>query len=402
MDSVKILVIDRDERSRSQLVNLLSSRSGYNVKSESSWGEALFESLPVYAPDIIIINLVPEEGAGLRLAEKIMRLQADRQPYMIITSPQLRPELIRSAIRIGIKDFLSQPYDAEEINSVIQSAVKFHEELERQISGKGHIFSFFGAKGGVGCTTLSVNVGVVCAQEMPESKVLLIDLNLQSGHDALFLNLRSKYSLFDVVQNIEKLDIDILLKTLPRHASGLYLLPGLFRIEEAEMVTAQQVGSLLEVLNTNFELILIDNHPFFNDISLKALDASDKILLISTLDLPTIYNSKRCLELFNKLNYPQDKILVVLNRYEHYAGLNPAEMEKVLHWPVFGRVTEHDIGVVTACVNHGVPIVLKSPNCKMSEDLIDIALQLIGKEREIKVKPQQKAGLFSGFFKRQG
>ncbi len=396
---IKVLLIDRDDSSRASLYNLLASDPLLTLRSESSWGEALLESLPAYAPQIVIANLYPDENAGLRLVERIMKLTADQPPVMIITGPTLRPEVLRSAIRLGIRDFFGQPYNRDEVLNVVHAAVKYLSERERIETGKGQIWSFFGAKGGVGCTTLAVNLGVACARRTSE-KVLLVDLNLQSGHDALYLNVKSKYTVFDVLQNLENLDLDVLLKTMPRHASGLYVLPGLFHIEEAELVTGAQIGTLLDILCSSFDLILVDNHPFFNEVSLKALDLSEKIFLISTLDLPTIYNSKRVLDLFTKMGYLQDKILVVLNRYEFYPGLQPQEMEKVLRFPIFGRVNEHDIGVVTACANHGVPIVLKVPHSKMSRDILDIADRLMGTESEFEESKKPSFGLFKNVFKR--
>ncbi len=226
-------------------------------------------------------------------------------------------------------------------------------------------------------------------------QVIVVDLNMQFGNDALFLNLKSKFSVFDVAKNIDEIDTALLKKTLPRHSTGVTLLPSPFRIEDAEGISGSHISRIIQLLRSQYDWILIDSHPYFNEVSIQALDEADRVLLVSVLDLPTIYNTKRCLELFQKMGYGREKALLVLNRYLSYEGADLPEMERLLDYPIFARIPNQDFSSAIGCINQGVPITLKMPGANMSQAILEMTNQLDGRVNGKEHPPAGKTGLFT-------
>ena len=168
-------------------------------------------------------------GTGLGLAEKIIR--SAPRTTLFVTSSDKNPDIIIKAMRSGAKEFMRQPYDRDEMTGAFR---KFRMSDPGSGDGVSHgrIVSVFGMKGGVGATTIAINLAVNLAGHT-KRKVVLVDLNLQLGNAALFLNIKPKYSIVDIAGGIEEIDPVTVKGILPRHESGMYLLSGPPRPEQA-------------------------------------------------------------------------------------------------------------------------------------------------------------------------
>lgn len=365
MDTVfKILVVDLDNASQSGFKSILQNIPGVKLIFESKELNRVYAAVQKDSPHIILLNLQPKVEDALKLSEKISINFP--QVKIFATARNARSDLIIRAMRAGAREFIMQPINKEELVTAVKSEIRIKRYTQKAPQAHGVVYAFHGVKGGIGSTTTAANTAIALAQKT-EKDVILIDLNLQMGNAALYFDIKSKYSILDVIKNLDDLDLALLKESLPKHDSGVRLLSPPLRIEEAEMITPCYIEDILALLRNIFDYILIDTHNYFDDITLKVLDESDKVLLISYLDVPTIFNTQKCLDLFTKLGYNKDKLLLLLNRYFLSTEIDSNAMEELIHYPIFYRLPLYESKNTIEAVNRGIPFYLLSPNSKYSQ-----------------------------------
>ncbi len=374
MDAVfKILVVDPDDASKSGFKTILQKIPGIKLTFETKELNKVYTAVQKDQPHIILLNLQPNVEEALKFSEKISNNFPDTKIFA--TARNARSDLIIRAMRAGAREFIMQPINKEELISSVKSEIRIKRYTQKARPAHGIVYSFMGVKGGVGSTTTAANTAVMLARKAKKD-VILVDLNLQLGNAALYFDIKSKYSILDVIKNMEDLDLALFKESLPKHESGVRLLSPPLRIEEAEMIKAGHIEDILALLRNIFDSIVVDTHNQFDDITLKVLDESDQVLLLSYLDVPTIFNTQKCLDLFTKLGYSQDKVLLVLNRYFLSTDIDANAMEELIHYPVFHRLPLYDHKNCMDAVNRGIPFTLMSPNCKYSSRIEQLIAKL--------------------------
>ena len=395
--TASIILIDANAESTQALKVLLKSMPSVTIEEETTDLATGYELISRNKPAIAIINLSPEEDAALKVAQKIAMNCPDTT--MFVTSSESKPELIIRAMRAGAREYLMQPYRKEELASAVKSFFRSQQQNHKAAGKNGKIISVFGVKGGIGTTTIATNLAVAIANHT-KKETILIDLNLQMGNTALFLNLKPKYSILDVAKNIQDIDIQLLKDTMPKHSSGLNLLPGPSRIEDSESFTESNLFEILTLFKSIYDYIVIDTNNVFDEISIKALDESDHVLVISSPDLPTVHNTKRCLSLFKMMGYSREKVLLVLNRHTPYDGIDLDDIEESMNYPIFKKIPNHDYVSVIRSINEGKPITMRMPDSKLSACFMDIAKNFNGAISETEMKPKEKKRFLKSLLKK--
>jgi pilus assembly protein CpaE len=248
----------------------------------------------------------------------------------------------------------------------------------------GRIVTVFSAKGGAGKTTVATNLGAALADKGARS-VCLVDLDLQFGDVAIVLQLFPENTIADAVPLGQELDAAALQTLLTQHSPGLAAVIAPTDPSQAAEVTAPLVARLLELLRRQFDFVIVDTPPAFDDQVLAALDASDLVALVATLDIPALKNLKLTLETLDLLNYPKDRIRVLLNRSDSKVGLSLAEVEKTLRSPISAQIPSSR--EVPASINRGTPLMLDDPKHPVSGAIrgfaIEHVLPLAGATRTI-------------------
>ncbi|HNW58189.1 MAG TPA: AAA family ATPase [bacterium] len=366
--------------------NLLQEMDSIHLAGRSEeWksGQALLTTLH---PQLALLDL-GEGEEGLKHLAKWSALFPGT--LFFCTARAARPELIIRAMRAGAREFLLPEGEADEIYRAIASARRWLEGGSGR-PAKAKLVCCFGVKGGMGTTTLAANLAVAAAHYSP-LRVLLLDTKLQLGNAALFLDLQPRITLLQILENLATLDSARLHSTLARHSSGLYFIAGPENMEEADMITAEALGQIIELLRLEFDLIFIDSDDHFDEVTIRALDEADTIYAIAQLDVSTVYNLKRTLALFRRMGYEEDKVAVILNRYPQKMTDELASIEKSINRPIACRLPFQENGVLIESINVGEPIVLSRPRHPFSQQVMQLA-KLVLPDQPVETTAASRSG----------
>ncbi len=386
-DRTNIVVIDLDEISCRVTQAILQEIPGIAVHTETQDFAQGLDIIKQLNPEIVILNIYPDQEPVFETARKITQIFPKID--LFITSRQADSIVVIRAMRAGAREFICQPVRKEELITAVSKAVQRKKQVKHDKTSNSKVITILGAKGGVGTTTIAINMATSLAL-LTKKDVIVVDLNLQFGCAALLLNTKTKYTIFDIVKNIDHIDITLIKKLLPKSSVGVSVLAPPHELESADMITGDHVEQVIMLLRKIYDYIIIDASHVFDDVTIKAMDESDRVLIISSLDVPTIFNTKRCLDLFQKMGYGAEKVSLVINRHSSMDDINFPSMDKVYDYPVFWRLPNQDDESVLTSINKGIPISQMMPNAKISQNITKLVRNFNGaippEECDLKLK----------------
>jgi pilus assembly protein CpaE len=308
---------------------------------------------------------------------------------VIVVSPTKDPELILRAMRAGAREFVLES-DHEELKLAVRSQAQVTEQVG---DGNGAVITIFGAKGGVGCTTISTNLAG--ALQAGGNRVCIIDLDFHLGDVLSFMDVSGNYSITDVLQNMGRLDRELLESSMMRHPTGVNVLAQSGKMEEAEHIKGSDIGNLLNFLRKHYNYVLLDGVKGFDEISLAALDSSQHVLMVLTQDVPAVRNGQRCLELFGRLGYDQTKVKLVLNRYQKSSKITLDVVAETLKVPVSHAIANDFVSVIDA-INRGLLLRDAAPRARLTQDIQGLTALVAGSRRDQAPRKSFLGGLFGG------
>lgn len=304
----------------------------------------------------------------------------------------------KSAMYVGAVDVIQSKLTEDDMNQAAQKAVNVIEyklekvPLLKEDAKDGKIITVCSTKGGVGKTTISVNLAVSLAKA--NIKVAIVDLDLQFGDVSITLDLHPKKTIYDWIKESFEVGREDVLSFMTKHPTGIEVMPAPTLPEFADIVTGESVAYLLEELQKNFDFIIVDTPPALIETSLVAIERSDTILLITSMDLPTIKNGKIAIETLDLLGL-KDRIRVVLNRDTPMDDMNLETVEKILGMNVYARIPS-DYKVVVISLNQGNPFVLTNPKAQVSKGIEQLAIKMTDQEDST-----EKNNLFKRLFNKK-
>jgi len=373
---IKVLITDDTQTTRVSIRKLIEFHPEIAVVGEAANAEEAIAKTKELQPDVVLMDINMPGMDGIA-ATAVLAAEAP-QASIVIMSVQGEKEYLRRAMTAGAKDYLTKPFSGDELLQTIRQ-VYGNEQQRRKVvtldkKAEGTVMTVFSAKGGVGKTTLAVNLGVAIAAKTRQ-RVCIVDADLQFGDVSLFLNLLPKATVADLVADIDGLDGKQLAGYLTRYNEYVDVLAAPLRPEQAELVTGAHLSAALKVLRTVYQYVIVDTAPSFNEAMLATLDEADQVLVVSSLDLPTIKNVKLCLEIMDSLAYGGEKVKLVLNRASSEGGMDVKEVEESLRRSFAGTVPS-DGKVVVGSVNRGVPFVVTNPEAPVSQSVFTLAKNL--------------------------
>lgn len=379
------------------------------VVAETEELESLIDLTLRSEPDLILLGIRLDEEEGIRLIQELI----DKTPttkIIVFTDVEATSEQIQTVMLAGARALLDYPIKIDRFKEtflrVFEVIKKERAYLEAEVPKEeipSKKIAVFSTKGGVGRTLIATNLAVALAKILTPKghKVALVDLDLQFGDIAIMLDIvptKTISGLTKEINQLGKLDKELLEGYLARHEqSGLYVLSAPLKPEEAELVSSEHIETILNEMAKHYVFCIIDTPKHLMDTTLTALNLSSQILLLLTLDLPTIKNGKLCLEIMDSLDYG-DKVGLVINRAGTQMGIEDKEVIEALDRPILGFIPS-DGRVAVPAVNRGVPFVIESPDASITKSINQLAHTLIGDEKieeRPSLKPAPKKG---GFFK---
>jgi pilus assembly protein CpaE len=387
-DKIRVVIVDDVSETRENVRKLLQFESDVDVVGLARTGNEAIQLTQELNPDVVLMDINMPDMDGITATEAIRSHQPAVQ--VVILSVQSDQNYMRKAMLAGARDFLTKPPMGDELISAIRRAGAM-AQTERSKSvqvqpvaaaanmgilpgyspPKGKIVTVYSPKGGSGCTTIAVNLALTLHNE--DTRVALVDGNLQFGDVAVFVNEQGKNTIVDLAPRAEELDPEIVEEVMLKHAaSGLHILAAPSRPEYAEKVSSGQFARVLEYLKQLYSYVVIDSASLLTDVTLAAIDLSDLVVLVSTQDIPSIKNCRLFLDLTQTLDIGRDRIMFTMNRYDKRINITPERVAENLKQEV-SSVIPLDEATVMKAVNRGVPFVLESKNQPASRGILSLA-----------------------------
>jgi pilus assembly protein CpaE len=322
--------------------------------------------------DLVILSVANIDPGQLLALERELR----RNPgtSVIATAPSPDSDLILRAMRVGVHEFLVHPPPPEELAASVERLMRRSAAAGVQ---HGDLIAVYTAKGGLGSTSIAVNLAQAFGSMRPDARVALADLVVSGGDVRVFLNLQSDYDLGDLVAKGTKVDGELLNSLLTACPGGVWALPTGENPENDDLFDASAIGSILELLTANFAITVADCEHHLSERTLTVLDAASRIVLVTELSLASLRSTQRTVGVCRRLGYDENKLCVVVNRYQSADVLPLKDAEDVLKWPIFWKLP-NDYRLSAAALTKGVPIVLGEPTSRLAKSYRELAVKLGG------------------------
>lgn len=321
---------------------------------------------------LVIVDLSGYQEQALNFVSKI-KTEFPNNKIITLSDKPDSDILIRS-MRVGASDFLPMPVIKTEFMETLQ---KIYIDMSggTQKKSKCKIISVYSNKGGVGKTSIATNLAVEIAKITKEN-VLLMDFNFQSGDVTTFLDLNPTFNISYLLQNLDKINEDFLLSTLEKYEdTSLYIMaePPLFK--QVENISVKNISKLFEVLKKTFSYIIVDTAANFDNKSIKTLEESDLVFFITIVNLPALRNCQRCLEMFEKLGFDNEKIQIILNRYMENDEITYSDVKDVIGKDIYWKIPNNYFTMMSS-INKGVPVGQISPDSNVALSFKSLALTI--------------------------
>lgn len=378
--AVKVLVVD-DDLNIQRVLSFTLKQEGFDVILAGD-GESGVGLAAEQAPDLILMDAGLPGIDGYEAIAKIRGAEPPgrRAPILLLTTEADVGQRVKG-LRAGADDDIVKPFHPAELMARIRALLarsglggprteSAHATLRR-------VIVFYGAKGGVGNTTLAINSAIALATEH-KRRVALIDANLQFGDLRVFLDLKlDTASIVNAISEPE-LDADLLRRLVVSHASGIDLLLAPAAPEQADVVmeshraSPEALTNIIELMRGMYDYTVIDAPRSLDDVTIHLFDEADVVYVVLTADLSCLKNVQLVLKTTTELGYPRDKIQLVLNRSNAFTGINIGNAESVLGRPIGYKLINEYRGAIGA-LNSGAPFMTSRPESPLAKAVAEFA-----------------------------
>jgi len=329
----EVLVVDQDPQARYE-VKQLAKHAQLTVAGEAAFGTEAISLAAEVKPDVVVCGISKPPERSLQTIEALLDLLPETP--IVAYSWRDDAEVVRKAMMAGARDFFVMPAESERVLESIRGVLEAEERKRMRISGqakalgpKGLIVCVFGAKGGIGKSTVATNLGVVLSSDLSHS-VVLVDGDNNFGDAASMLDLRPEQNIMDLIRDVDTVERSAITDYLTQHESGLWVLPAPRDCLQWRTVTPDRFRKVITLLARRFDVVLVDTAGALGDIPLAALEEANMVLWLTSSDFSSINNSLIALETLQQLSYPESRIRLMLNVTSIDDGVRPSKIEEVL------------------------------------------------------------------------
>ena len=379
----RVAIVDPIDSTREPLRNLLLGVDSVWLEAECARYEFFFDVIHQSTPDAVIVSLDADQNKAMQLIAQLVTEYPD-MPILVVSADD---KAILKAMHRGAKFFLTQPVVLEDLLDAIRrlpdkgsGQVTTSDPSGRRSRGPAQAsmsIAILGSRGGVGCTSLAVNLGACLAQDA-QHRVALVDLDLALGDADVALDLMGDYTLADVALNIDRLDMAFLKRSLCKHASGLSLLPHPVQMEDAALIREEHLQRVIGLLRASYTHLILDLSKGFNPTDVTGLRMADTILVVAQLELSSLRNVVRMMLTLGNDPELAPKVQVVLNRVGTETDITVKKAEEIIGKPIFWQLP-NDVKAMSEARTCGVPLLAQAARCKLQQSLAGLAQALTGK-----------------------
>ncbi len=384
---LRIAVVDPVDATRNTLKKLLLGIDMVWLEAECSRYEFFPDVISQTQPDIALVSLDADPQKALTLVGRISHDMPNTAVLVISNSTE--GSLILQAMRNGAREFLNLPLKLDDFLAALErlQQSRVPRDGEGQVRAC-QVITVAGAAGGVGCTSLAINLACVLAQN-PRYSVAIIDLDLALGDADVWLDIIPDYTIQDVAENITRLDYSLLKRSLTKHDCGAFLLPRPVQMEGNTHITPDELRRVLALLKATFTHLVVDVSKNYGPLDFAAMEASNTVLMVTQLDLPCLRNVVRLMQACDHHENLPDKVRVVVNRL----GLEDAQISlnkalETIGRDVFWQIP-NDYPTMVESRNNGVPLVTQAPRAKLTKSIEQLA-QSIDRLADPKSEAEEK------------
>ena len=390
-EKIRVLIVDDIPETRENLRKLLYFENDIEVVGAAISGEEGIQMAKELEPHIVLMDINMPGVDGITAGEAISQEVPASQ--VIMMSVQGEADYLRRSMLAGAREFLIKPFSSDELVSSIRRVYELGAAQRARYQAPappvsatarrqppppeelGKVISVFSPKGGTGCSTIATNLAIAL-QTGTEARVVLVDGNLQFGDIAVLLNLKPVRTVADLVPHMNELDGELIHSVMLPHSSGIKALLAPPRPEMADLVVPDHMKRILEELKKSFDFIVVDTWTSLHDLVLTIMDVSDRIVLITTPDIPSIKNTKLFFEVTEALGYPPEKVFLTINKVDRRSSIRAEDIETGIKHPVAATLAL-DERVATPAANQGAPFVFSAANSAIAQGMVDLAHQLL-------------------------
>ncbi len=392
-DAIRVLLIDPKDDARQALQRLLAGMSRVWLAESCATYQGMAKRVAEVNPALVIVDIDHDPEQAVFLIQAIVQTS----PGVIVLPASKAPDsaILLRLIRAGAREFLTLPAEPAEVAEALGRLFQDRENAAAPLHSGAQVVAVTGAAGGVGCTSLAINLATTLAKSSPH-EVALIDFDLMLGSVDACLDIVTSNTLQGVVQNIDRLDLTLLKRSLTRHASGLYVLPHPNLMEDAAKIDPEVLRRVLLLIKAAFPTVVVDTSKGLQTSDFLALEVADVILMVIQLDLTCLRNTARLLQLFHQFEGLSDKVQLVANRTgSHEAEISPKKAEETLKKPIQWYIP-NATKVLRAARAKGVPIDEVGAGSRAHQALLEIAKGL--RPAAPLEERKSRKGLFAAFF----
>lgn len=369
---VRLSIVDPNDITRHSIKSLMLGIDSVWLEAECSRYEFFGDVVNQTHPDIAVVVLDSNPQAGLALVAELS--QSHPTCSILCISGSTEGSLILQAMRNGAKEFLNSPLQLEDFMAALDRIMSTGAGRGGRKPRRSQVISIVGVSGGVGCTSLAINLGCTFSQDQ-ECSVVVIDLDLALGDADVWLDIIPDYTIQDVAENISRLDYSLLKRSLTQHDCGAFLLPRPVHVEPAPPMSPDQLQRVIALLKATFTHLVLDLSKAYTPLDLAAMQSSDTILMVTQLDLPSLRNVVRMTQFLDEQGLG-DKLRIIVNRI----GLEDSQISLSKALDTIGREVfwqiPNDYSTMVESRNNGVPLVVEAPRAKVTRAIEQLAARL--------------------------
>lgn len=392
--TLRLILVDADPDRRAAFKSMV-------VGLDSMWIEAdcarYHEGLDLFAelrPDVVVVCLDEDRDLALDLIRELRSQSPDVQIFALSESEQSHD--ILQAMRAGANEYLTLPFALDDFLQAIERARQLLARERGDNPDLSKVIAFAGASGGVGCTTIATNLGVLLAQDN-RFRVLLLDFDMVLGDADIHLDIVHDYTLYDVVENIANLDFSLLKRAIVTHSSGLEFLPHPSTAAEAAAVRVDDVKRLLGLLRSTHTHVIVDLSKRLDAIDRAVLRVADKVVVVAQLNVACVRNVTRLLTVLEQEE--QQDILLLFNRVGSREAMYPMEKIEELIGRKADLLIPNDWNSFAAAHDAGIPAVLHDPESRPVEAIRELA-RMLEPRLLVPGKEGRRTSWLAGLFRR--